>query len=496
MKLHDLIAQKLAQDPNRLCMEFEDHSLTRGQFASLCDAATEALKKAGFGKGMRLLTLLPNCPNLLALAMGAWRLGGALVPLTTALGDQLLGGAIQLVDPFAVVTTEEGAALPLLQQLCADKLNAVSPLAPITDLKGSAACRIDSQEFALLFATSGTTGLPKAVPLTHENIIDNIRGTAEHVYLKEDDDLKALNVLPNHHTFGFCVSGLLPLVLGYAQRMLPHFLPPKRVLDALYGGGVSVLIAVPTLYGMLAEGILKAGLPHPPHLKHVICGGSATPQRIYDRTKQALGVDLHEGYGLTECSPIVASVRLASDGCAGKIGPFLKSFEHQLRDLEGKPIEGNEGVLWVKGPSVCHGYYLSSEVDNSRFDGPWFNTGDVVRLNEDGTMSILDRTNDLIIVSGFNVYPQEVENKMSAHPAIAECVAVGAKNPLSGEVVVLYVVKAEGAEVSEKELLTYAKENLANYKAPRAIRFVDELPRNAMGKPLRRVIRDMERSRG
>lgn len=496
MKLHEIIAKRALDRPDRLCMEFEGHSLTRAQFMSLCDAAEQALKKAGFTRGMRLITLVPNCPNLFALSVAAWRLGGAIAPLTTAVGDALLVGALQLVDPFAVVTLEGINISPAVEAACQQGLNRINPLAPIGELRGKTSCRLDSDEFAVLFATSGTTGFPKAVPLTHENIADNIYATAEHVYLTpEDDGMKILNLLPNHHTFGFCVSGILPLILGYPTRLLAHFLPPQKVIDALYNGGISVLIAVPTLYGMLAEGILKAGLPHPPHLKHLICGGSAAPARVYERAKLALGKPIHEGYGLTECSPIVAAVRLAEEGNPGVIGPFFPRFEHQLRDLNGKPTSGNEGVLWVKGPSVCRGYYLSQEVDNSRFDGPWFNTGDVVRLNDNGTINILDRTNDLIIVSGFNVYPQEVENLLCTLPGIVECAVVGAKNHLSGEVPVAYVVLAPDAKLTEREIMNYAKERLPGYKIPRAVRFLPELPKNLLGKPLRRLLRDQERAR-
>lgn len=493
-RLETIFETKVNANPQRTAILFEGTELSRQDLWDLALKCEETLRQAGFEKGCRIVTLLPNCPTLLAIALAVWKLGGAIVPLTANLGKATLFASCQLLDPFAVITTEgTNQSLELGQHIPSQIVTLADLTQPLPAIQHRET-RKDQLPYAVIFATSGTTGNPKAVPLTHENIIHNIYATAEHVHLIDDEDLTILNLLPNYHTFGLCVSGILPLVLGYCQYMLPGFLPPKRALDAIYSGKVSVLIAVPTLYAMLSEGILKAGLPQPPALKRLICGGSATPPRVYEKTLQALGLPIHEGYGLTECSPIVASVHDPKDGKPEIIGPFLKGYEIELRDLNNNKVEGNEGVLWVKGPSVCGGYYLMPQAEMGRFDGPWFNTGDVVRLHDDGTLSIIDRSNDIIIVSGFNVYPQEIENLLMTYPGIAECAVVGSPNSISGEIPVAYVKMQDQAEADEKAMLRWLKNQLPPYKTPRKINFCAELPHNAMGKVLRRALRDQERS--
>ncbi len=472
--------------------------MSRAQLAALTEACRANLEASGFKEGYRLATLLPNSPLMLALSVAVWQLGGAVVPLSHLAGEMLTLGAVQLADPFAVVAT---AGVKELEAL-AEKLNGlgypatlVSPVQPLPVIPGRS-CTAEDSSMAVIFATSGTTGLPKAVPLTHENLLSNILGVTSHVGLEIDQPHTVLNLLPNFHTFGFCLSGALPLIMGYNQVLLPSFMPPSRALEALYKEEVSVVIAVPTIFGMLCEAVARGPKVPPPAMKMAVCGGAPASERIYQRCKEYLGIDLHEGYGLTECSPVVAAAHRASDGRPGFVGPMLESFQWQLRDPEGIPVEGDEGVLWLQGPSVAKSYFRSPETTQSRFDGPWFNTGDVVRLHSDGFIQILDRVSDIIIAGGFNVYPQEVENCLNNHPAVMESAVVGSPNAITGEVVKAFVVTQPGADTpSERELLNFCKDQLAHYKRPRSVEFVTELPRSPMGKVLRRTLRDLERQR-
>ncbi len=497
-RIEDHIAARIASDPDRLCCRFEGASLTRAQFGALTEACRASLEASGFKEGYRLATLLPNSPLMLALSTAVWQLGGAVVPLSHLAGEKMTLGAVQLADPFAVVAT---AGVKELEPLM-EKLNgmgypaaAVSPVQPLPVIRGRE-CSAEDRSMAVIFATSGTTGLPKAVPLTHQNLLSNILDTASHVGLEIDQPHSVLNMLPNFHTFGFCLSGTLPLILGYNQVVLPSFMPPSRALEALYKENVTVLIAVPTIIAMLCEAISKGPNTPPPGLKMAVCGGAPANERIYRRCKECLGVDLHEGYGLTECSPVVAAVHRSSDGRPGFIGPMLESFQWQLRNSDGEVLEGDEGVLWLQGPSVAQSYFRSPETTQSRFDGPWFNTGDVVRIHSDGFIQILDRMSDIIISGGFNVYPQEVENCLNSHPAVMESAVVGSPNAVSGEVVKAFVVTLPGAPVpTERELLNYCKDHLGYYKRPRSVEFVAELPRSPIGKVLRRTLRDLERQR-
>lgn len=177
------------------------------------------------------------------------------------------------------------------------------------------------------------------------------------------------------------------------------------------------------------------------------------------------------------------------------MGPFLKSYEWRLKTETGEDAKGNEGVLWVRGPSVTDGYFRAPETTAERFVDGWFNTGDYVKV-EDGYVTVLDRVTDIIIVGGFNVYPQEVELILNGHPAVRMAMVVGIKAKLSGQVPKAYVIKEQGARVNERELVKYCKERMPHYKVPRKVEFVDEFPVSPTGKILRRVLRERAAAQG
>ena len=494
-RLESVIYESLSRTPEKECCKFADVSISRRQFVGLVEACAGSLRESGFQPGDRLATVLPNSPLMLALSLAAWKLQGSVVPLSPVAGPELISRFVGLLDPFALILPADVKEMDLMAQALSplgDRVVRVPLDRPLSPLPRRV-CRPGRPDTAVIFSTSGTTGAPKAVPLTHSNVLANLEAAKEHVSLVPEE-LRILNMLPNFHTFGFCLSGVWPLALGYPQVLLPSFLPPTRTIQTIYKEKISILVAVPTLIAMLCEAVSRAQLPPPGSLKRIICGGAAVPERLYHLVPKILGVPVHEGYGLTECSPVVAAVRRAEDGRFGVIGPFFPGFQHQIRDTEGRVIGGDEGVLWLKGPSVCSRYVQAEGDDNcQRFDDGWFNTGDVVRLLPEG-MQIIDRANDIIIVGGYNVYPQEVENCMRENPAVADVAVVGSPNALSGEFVKAFVIPAPGVQTSERELINWCKKRLPSYKAPRKIDFVEELPRNALGKVLRRVLRDKERA--
>jgi long-chain acyl-CoA synthetase len=201
-----------------------------------------------------------------------------------------------------------------------------------------------------------------------------------------------------------------------------------------------------------------------------------------------------EGYGLTETSPDVASNRSFATKKLGTVGQALPSFEIQVRDQSGNVLGPNqEGILWVRGPSVFSGYFRSPEMTAERIVDGWFNTGDIVRVDEEGYIEILDRASDLIIVGGFNVYPQEIETVLNQVPGVAMSAVIGIPNAVSGEVPKAFVVPKEGARLTAQSLIAHCKEHLAHYKVPRKVEFVSELPLSSVGKVLRRELRRLEK---
>ncbi|MCF4114657.1 AMP-binding protein [Dethiosulfovibrio russensis] len=286
------------------------------------------------------------------------------------------------------------------------------------------------------------------------------------------------------------MSGILPMLFHFRQVILPSFMPVDRTLRAIEASGVTAIVAVPTMLRFMVAAGLRMGMRFS-SVRLVISGGDRFSVDLDSRIEKVFGVPVLEGYGLTECSPILAVNPSYRTRKLGTVGPILDGLEWQIRGLDGEvKEEGGEGVLWVKGPSVVSRYFRNPEVSAEKFVDGWFNTGDVVSIDGDGYVSIMDRAGDMIIVGGFNVHPQEVEAVLSSYPGVKEAVVVGKENSFSGQIPCGYVILDPGVSVTSAELISYCKGHLAHYKVPRKIETVEDFPRNSLGKVLRRVLRD------
>ena len=478
------------------CLWWNGEWWTWRRFAALVDDCTAKLEKAGFVKGQRLAVLLPNSPMVLALSLATWRLGGAVAPLNSRTGIVNMLDSIRKVDPHSIVVRDE----KLAESVTAARTIGVPVVgamldAPLPSWLGRVGAA-ESEDYAIFFSTSGTSGNPKAVGCYHSNLLDNINLLPDHVPGLIAPDSIFLNVLPNFHTFGSDVAGYLPLLSGVRQTLIASFVPVEHTIQTIRETGTNIIIAVPTIMAFLISSLAKKD-EKLEGVKIVITGGDRLNTQMDERCKRYLGVGIQEGYGLTECSPVVSMTSMEKTKKLGKVGTLLKSYEVQIRDREGRRLGlHDEGVLWVRGPSVAPGYYRDEVNTKERFDGEWFNTGDVVRIDEDGFVQIVDRATDIIIVSGFNVYPQEVEAVLCEHPAVHSAIAVGEKNSVAGELVKAFVILNEGKSVTARELVDYCKERLAHYKVPHKIGFVTEYPVSPTGKVLRRELRHMKITRG
>jgi len=460
-----------------------------GEILKAWDTWVLLLRKAGFTAGSRLALFLPNSPAFHLLTLAVWELGGTVVPLNSRGGVEGILRILRKVDPFGVVLSPGNDAL---EKACREEGLPVTPCSSegLPESIEGRPCFGTSPEMAVFFATSGTTGEPKVVPLTHRNLSANAGELHENIEGFETGRTLC-NVLPNFHSFGFTVCGITPLLFGLPQVLLSSFFPVSKVLEALHATETETLIAVPTMLPFLL-GAVEKGEPLPDSLSSLLTGGGALDPSLEKRIENRLGVTIFQGYGLTECSPVVAAGPSRSAKKAGSVGPPLPGYSLEVRDKQGRRLPlGEEGVLWLKGPSVCKGYFHAPELTAERFTEEWFNTGDVVRLDEDGYIFVLDRESDLIIVGGFNVYPQEVELVLQEHPGVLMAAVVGAPHHLTGEYPLGFVrLREEKVPPSEKELIGFCKERLAHYKVPRKILFVPELPLSSVGKVLRRKLRD------
>jgi long-chain acyl-CoA synthetase len=432
---------------------------------------------------------------VIALSLAVWRIGGTIVPLNVKSGVSSLCAVLDLIEPFAIATSdairdEAGAMLRENGFGCVE----CGPMGPLPPLNGRPSA-INTPDTAVIFATSGTTGQPKAVPLSHDNIYDNSGGLWEAIRPLSPGDI-ILNVLPNFHSFAYTLTMVMPLLNDAATVMVPGFIPPHVTVDAIRDSGVNVIFGVPTIFSYLLSGMERGSIPRDlfDPVKMMMAGGDRLGDNLHEQSKRLTGKDILEGYGLTETSPGVAVSRSYEEYRPGTVGPFLRGYEWSLRTEKGDNAAGDEGVLWVKGPSVTDGYFRAPEITSERFEDGWFNTGDYVRV-EGGYVRILDRVTDIIIVGGFNVYPQEVELVLHSHPAIQTAVVIGMPHRMNGEVPKAFVLKTNEAEISEAEIIKYCKKRLAHFKVPRKIEFVDEFPLSATGKILRRLLREREREK-
>ncbi|MDR1377546.1 MAG: AMP-binding protein [Synergistaceae bacterium] len=497
-RLDIVIDECLETSPENKCFWWEGKWYNQFFLKHLVDRSEETLREAGFSEGQRLAVLMPNSPMIAALSLAVWRLGGIVCPLNSKSGLPSLAATLSLLEPFAIVLSDEtrDETRKEMGTLLDEQgwLHISCPLAgPLPEFQGRAATSPaldEEREIAVIFSTSGTTGAPKAVPVSHLSLLNNCRESIRTLEdLREGDVL--LNVLPSFHAFGYMAGTILPLILKGSQVIVPNFLPLPNTLRAIKEAPANVILLVPMMLNLLL-GLVEKGAPRPEGIKLLIIGGDRYNIQMEDRVEKLLGIGVLEGYGLTECSPVVSFNRSYARRRLGTVGEFLGGYQWRLLDEGGKLVSdtAGEGVLWLKGPSVTKKYFRGTESDKERFDDGWFNTGDYVRV-EDGYIRILDRVTDIIIVNGFNVYPQEVEAVLSQHPAVAQVVVIGIPAS-SGEIPKACIVKKPNVEVTESEIHRYCKERLAHYKVPRKVEFLETLPMSRMGKVLRRVLRERE----
>lgn len=489
VRLEEKIAQRFAGDPSQKVLWWKGAWESAAETERKTALCVDSLRRGGFQQGSRLAAFLPNSPLVHYLSMAAWRLGGTFVPLNPRGGTEWILKILHHTDPFGVIVDESMGDLAEAVRSGGFPVAEASPDGTIPCIRGRTDRVEQDSDVAVIFATSGTTGAPKAVPLTHGNLYDNTRGVHETIE-GFDRGRVLMNVLPNFHSFGYTVCGVLPLLWGLPEALLPGFLPLKNLFAALRDSGTGILIAVPTMLPFIL-GAASKGETLPGELRYILTGGGKLDPNLEKRFRDQLGVITFEGYGLTECSPVVSSNPSDALRKTGTVGPALPGYSAEVRDGEGKPLPpGEEGVLWLKGPSVAKGYFRDPEQTAARFRDGWLNTDDMVRMDGDGYITILDRASDLIIVGGFNVYPQEVETVIKELPGVREAVVIGVENPVSGEVPAAFIIPDEGADLDASAVIGYCKEKMAHFKVPRKVTFVSELPMSAAGKVLKRNLRE------
>jgi len=346
------------------------------------------------------------------------------------------------------------------------------------------------EEVILLQYTGGTTGVSKGAMLTNRNLVANmlqIRAVMDPV-LEEGKEV-AICALPLYHIFAFTVNCLALSSKGALSILIVNARDLKSVMKEIKTHPISIFPGVNTLFNALMNHPDFGSLDFS-HLKITVGGGMAVQRAVAERWQQLTGCYLAEGYGLTETSPLLCVNPLDGTGRLGTIGLPAPNTDIRIVDEEGKVLGPEEvGELQAKGPQVMKGYYNRPDETAKSIKDGWFATGDIAKMLPDGFFQIVDRKKDMILVSGFNVYPNEIEDVLATHPKVLEVAAVGIPDEKSGEVVKVFIVKKDNS-LTEKEVIAFCHENLTNYKVPKSVEFRKELPKTNVGKILRRALRE------
>jgi long-chain acyl-CoA synthetase len=405
----------------------------------------------------------------------------------------------------AVPSWEEMSAAPTDPADPADPTGPTGPTDPTgptgpTEAPGSDAVlptvSRDDDDIAVLLFTSGTSGSPKAAMLSHGNLVANLRQMlALPGEIVRADDV-SLAALPLFHVFGLNVALGLSLASGAAIVLEERF-DPVETLRIVRDLGVTNLLGVPTMFTAwvaLAEDDPAAagGTGGLSGVRRAISGAASLPADVAERFERAFGVPVWQGYGLTEAAPAVSTSLGTGRNRSGSVGLPLPGVSVRLVDGAGEDVlAGDPGEIWVEGPNVFAGYWRDPEASAEALSPTgWLRTGDVGVIGEEGDLFIVDRSKDLLIVSGFNVYPAEVEEVVGSVPGVEEAVVVGRSDPATGESVEVVIVVADGARVTQEEVRDHCASRLARYKCPTTVRFVAELPHGLAGKALRRALRE------
>ena len=534
---HSLIDEAVESHPDVVCTSFLGRSLTYRQIGKKVRDAAAALQGLGVRKGTRVGLFLPNSPTYVVYFFAILKVGGIVVnfnPLYAIeeLAFQAEDSGVALMVTLDLVTLFEKVE-PLVERGIVPKVLIASfpallpgtkaalfklfksrdlarPLAsPVTDRlvreadviqAGKAPEHVDlepKKDLAVLQYTGGTTGTPKGAMLTHYNIFANaeqIARWAPHLVRGKE---RFLGVLPFFHVFAMTVVMNFAIRTASTIIILPRF-ELAALMRLIRASKPTVMPAVPTLFNAIMN-FPQAHEYDMSSLKFCISGGAPLPLAVKRGFEKITGCVVVEGYGLTEASPVVTCNAAAGPVRDGSIGMPLPQTEVSLRDLEDPAREvpkGEKGEVCVRGPQVMVGYWRRPEETAAVFtpDG-WLRTGDVARMDRDGLFSIEDRIKDLIICSGYNVYPRQIEEAIYTHPAVAEVTVIGIEDPYRGEAPKAFIRLKDGVTADSDDILVHLETRLSKIELPTEIEFRDELPKTMIGKLSKKELRDVEKER-
>ncbi|MFA4915166.1 MAG: AMP-binding protein [Syntrophales bacterium] len=463
---------------------YEELSLTYSELNKAVNALGNHLKSLGLKKGDKVALLLPNCPDFIISYFAIQKIGAVAVTLnimSTAYElRHLLGNseakALITEVPLAKRFEEISLDIPLCRHLIVTNgLDTASPFRDIVD-KGPFTLditEIDGDDPAVIIYTAGLTGKPLGAVLTHRNLLGQSKLIRDLCGGTEKD--RALCVIPFFHSFGTAINLLSAVRIGACMVLMDRF-GIGGILNAIERYKVTYIAAIPEVFlGMLFYKETKQHY-NVSSLRLCITGGAAMPPEFILPFEERFGIKVMEGYGLTEASPVCAFSRPDMVQKPGSIGVAIPGVEVKIVDYQGNEVSPNEnGELIVKGENVMRGYYKDEEATAMVIRNGWLYTGDLAKVDEEGYIFITGRKKRMIITSGFNVYPQEVELVLGMHPAVKASRVIGVSDLMRGEVVKALIVKKKGEETDKKSIVRHCRHYLSPHKIPRKVEFVDNI---------------------
>lgn len=434
-------------------------------------------------KGDTVGILLLNSQKYVATMLAIWKAGKTAVPLNYLLPPQELGFIIKDSGMSGLVSSQFfGQALAAIKPLFGDRGVILMADDPSFVTPAAAEAPRGYKDPALYLYTSGTTGRPKGVVLTHDNLIANVESCRKAGEFDDRDGFLCL--LPFFHTYAITGTLLLPLLNGSKMVLVDRFQPVK-VLNLIQEHRISVFLAIPSMYRVLAA---AEGAYDVSSIRFPISGGEPLPMAILEAFEKRFNVPIYEGYGQTEAAPVVTLNR-PSGRKPGTIGQALPDVEVAIWDDQKRVLPvGEIGEIMVRGRNVMSGYHRQPEETAKTISGGWLHTGDLGKMDAEGFVTITGRKKDLIISAGENIYPREIEEALAQHPKVKEVAVIGVLDEVRGEVPKAFVIAHEGTTLDEKELRAFCRDCLANYKIPKYFDIVADLPRTPTGKVLKRML--------
>ncbi|MDR6998328.1 long-chain-fatty-acid--CoA ligase [Neobacillus niacini] len=496
--LDENLKRSVKNFPDSIAYIYKDKSVTYQEFSQLVDRVAAGLSAHGVGKGDGVALILGNSPEFIISYYGILRLGAFIVPINPLFTQGEIGYILENSQAKAVIA--HVSVEPKLTEVRKQLENLKLVIYTETEdqdwtwkhlTKASIhfyeSPSINQEDLAVILYTSGTTGKPKGVMLSHRNLASNADSISKLLELQNIDRVVA--VLPMFHVFCMTICLNAPIACGATILIQPRF-SPAEVVRTISDRKATVFAGVPTMYSFIYQ-LPEVTAGEFSSIRVCISGGASIPIELLQKFQNKFNVSILEGYGLSETAPLVAINPLKGTRKPGSIGVNIPGVRSKVVNEEGIELpRGAVGELVVQGPNVMKGYLRMPEATSAAIMDGWFSTGDLATMDEEGYLYIVDRKKDIIIVGGYNVYPREVEEILYQHPSVVEAAVIGVPDGEYGEIVKAYVV-VKDEKITLNDIIHFCEDKLVKYKLPSQVEFLEELPKNSTGKILRRELRQL-----